>query len=589
MPRRQHPADAHKQPATRRGRPGHRKTARRQAAWLAGLYRVAQSVMHLQDLPILARAVREQLEVVGDYESYMALVDGDELVLYGKTNERQFTVGGVGLLGWVTAHGQSLLVNDVSADPRFLADGPTDPTRAELVVPILLSDQVVGVLDLHGDRVGAFTEADLQFAESLASFLAVAVQNARLYIEAQRQADRLALVSDIAAELTILQPITSLLENTVQAICERLGYGHAAIGLIEEGTYLKFEAHYDRHQGFLRTGLPRFRIGEQGITGRVATTGEAVIVSDIRTHPEYIGRPGQSLSELAVPIRIGQRILGVINVESPQLNAFTDYDHQLIQTLADQVAVALENARLYQMVRNAQAQLVQSERLRAVGELASGVAHNFNNVLTSIMGYSEMLLLEANLSAFHPQLRIIMQSARQGAAIARRLQDFTRAQTATAIQSLDLNEVIEQTLLMTQPRWKDAADDAGRSINVVTHLAMIPTIRGNPPELIEVFTNLIFNAVDAMPDGGTLTITTATVDEQVMVMVADTGFGMDTATQARIFEPFFTTKGPALGTGLGLSVSHGIVQRHKGTISVTSEPGTGTTFTLIFPVLLTPA
>lgn len=542
-------------------------------------------------MPTLVVTFQRQLKAVMGYHTFIGLIENANVVFYDVGAPLRFTVGDEGLVGWVAVNAQPLLVNDVSTDPRYLPGSPADRTRSELVVPILLDGQILGVLDMHEDPVGAFTEEDLQFAETLAGFLAAAIQNTRLYAEAQRQAGRLALVADIAAELTVLQPTMSLLENTVQAICERLGYGHAAIGLIEEGAYLKFEAHYDRHQGFLRTGLPRFRIGEQGITGRVATMGEAVIVSDIRTHPEYIGISGQSLSELAVPIRIGQRILGVINVESPQLNAFTDYDRQLIQAMADQVAVALENARLYQMVRDAQAQLVQNERLRAAGELASGVAHNFNNVLTSIMGYSELLLMEPTLSAFHPQLRVIMQAAQQGSAIARRLQDFTRAQTATAIQSLDLNEVIEQTLLMTQPRWKDAADDEGRSVNVVTHLATIPTIRGNPPELIEVFTNLIFNAVDAMPDGGTLTLTTATADEQVRVTVTDTGIGMDAATQARIFEPFFTTKGPMLGTGLGLSVSYGIVQRHKGMISVTSEPGAGTTFTLIFPVhfLSTPA
>ncbi|MBI4551657.1 MAG: GAF domain-containing protein [Candidatus Latescibacteria bacterium] len=323
----------------------HPGDASRQVMRLAGLYRIAQTVMHLQDLPALARAVAVAMQ---DYEEYeitrLGLVKGNEVILYGLTAQLRFTVGGQGLIGWVTANGKPLLVNDVSTDPRYVSEGPDDQTRSELVVPIILDDRMIGVLDLHRTLVGAFTEADLQFAESLASFLAVAIKNAELYTEVQVYANRLALVADIAAELTIPQPVTDLLENTVQTICERLGYSHASIALIE-GQELVFKAHYDRPIGFRRTMLPRFRVGEEGVTGQVAATGEAIIIPDVRIHPEYIGAPDYTKSELAVPIRSGQRVLGVINVESPQLNAFTAYDRQLLQTLADQVAVGFVQER----------------------------------------------------------------------------------------------------------------------------------------------------------------------------------------------------------------------------------------------------
>ncbi|MBI4552731.1 MAG: GAF domain-containing protein [Candidatus Latescibacteria bacterium] len=352
-------------------RPAYDELERRMQKWsaalekLEGVHRIASAVMHLQDPQKLALEVELQLKTIKDYESvFMGLVEGTELVLYGSGGARRFTIGTEGLIGWVTAQGQPLLVNDVSTDPRFLVAGPDDPTRAELVVPILVEHQVVGVLDIHGDRVGAFTEADLQFAETIAGFLAVALQNARLYEEAQKQAQRLATVADITDRLTLIQPVITLLENTVQMICERLGYGSTSIALIEESR-LVFKTYYEPQIGFIRPTLPKLVIGEEGVTGRVAATGQAIIIDDVRLHPEYIPGVAPMRSELAAPIRSGPRLLGVLNVESPQLAAFTDDDRQLMQTLADQVGVALENARLYERIaRNVTRRKRVEERLK---------------------------------------------------------------------------------------------------------------------------------------------------------------------------------------------------------------------------------
>ena len=158
---------------------------------------------------------------------------------------------------------------------------------------------------------------------------------------------------------------------------------------------------------------------DEGLVGKVATSGVGMIVSDIHNHPDYVGTPDIMNCAILVPIQVNTRILGVVNIENPEINSFNKQDLELLQTLANQVAVALENARLYQMLQEAQEQLVQSERLRAVGELAAGAAHNFNNVLTSIIGYTELFQNEQRLKPFAPQLDIIMQSAHQGAVIAR--------------------------------------------------------------------------------------------------------------------------------------------------------------------------
>lgn len=549
---------------------------------LEKLHRVARSVMHLQDVPTLALAVTSAME---DYlDVWMGVVEEDEVLLYAYSGVHRFRIGQEGLIGWVAAHGKPLLVNDVTQDPRYVVRGiKPDPTRSELVVPIMLDESVIGVLDFHEGRPGAFTEADVQFAESLASFLAVAIRNARLYAQSKTHAERIALVADVAAELNVLQSVSDALKNSARVICDRLNYINVAIGLVE-GDELVFKVDYDT--GVFRSDevLIRQPLTGEGVTVNVVTSGEPRLIHDTRTVQNYVSTGNAMLSELAVPIRSGTQTIGVLNVESPKPGAFDETDLQIMQTVADQVAVAIENARLYQKVQETQAQFVRNERLRAVGELAGGVAHNFNNVLTGILGYAELLMMDTRLAAYQDPLETIIQSAKQGASIAKRLQEFTRVKTNASMTAVNLNTVIEQALLITRPRWKDTAEAAGCRIEAVMRLQPLPAITGNESELMEVFTNLILNAVDAMPEGGTLTISTRTYKRVVEAQVADTGVGMDAFTQTRIFEPFFTTKGPQLGTGFGLSVSHSIMQRHNGDISVKSAPGEGATFTLRFPV-----
>jgi signal transduction histidine kinase/CheY-like chemotaxis protein len=557
--------------------------ALRQSIYLEKLHRITASVIHLQDIPALARAVKAAMS---DYlDTWLGIIEGQEVVLYDKNAAYRFRVGEEGLVGWVAAHGEPLVINDIRKDPRYTGlEMDEDPTLSELVVPILEDGHPIGVLDLHADHIDAFTEEDLHFAESLARVLGVAIRNARLYENSGLQAERLALLAEVAADLTVFQSVQALVERTMAILRERLGYAYAGIALVEEDDLV---VKADAGSVWLPSSSLRMRIGRDGLAGHVAVTGQGMIVPDIRQDPRYVGTPGGMLSALLVPIRSNARMLGVINVEAPRLDAFTQQDLRLLQTLADQVAVALENARLYQMLQEVQAQLLQSERLRAVGELAAGVAHNFNNLLTCVIGYAELLHIEPPLQAYRSHLHAIIQSAQQGARIARQLQEFARTHGSDILHPVDLNAVIAQAIHITEPRWLSPEQTDRPAIRLVTQLTDIPPIAGSTSELVEVFTNLILNGVDAMPDGGTLTITTAIEGDRVQAAVSDTGTGMDAETAARVFEPFFTTKGPAIGLGLGLSVVHGIVKRHGGAITVRSAPNIGTAFRVLLPVQTT--
>jgi len=245
-------------------------------------------------------------------------------------------------------------------------------------------------------------------------------------------------------------------------------------------------------------------------------------------------------------------------------------------------------------LRAAQEQMVQQERLRALGEMASGIAHDLNNALAPVVGFSELLLTELETSGgvAGPASRALMKSylelihtgACDASAIVGRLREFYRHREAGEHFGLvELEDVIRQAVRLTQPKWKDQALAEGRTVVVRTELQPVPPIAGNAAELREVLTNLIFNAVDALPHGGTITIATAAEEEYVVLAVRDTGVGMPEAVRRRCLEPFFTTKGER-GTGLGLAVAHGILRRHGATMHVASSPGKGSCFWIHFPL-----
>jgi signal transduction histidine kinase/ActR/RegA family two-component response regulator len=335
----------------------------------------------------------------------------------------------------------------------------------------------------------------------------------------------------------------------------------------------------------------RLPIG-QGITGNVALTGRGRIVNDALNDPTAVQVPGTPVEQsalLCVPMLVREKVAGVITLTRVGDRIFQPEDLELATLFAGQCSAAISNARLYEEVRGAyhelreaQAQLVQSAKLNALGEMAGGVAHDFNNILAAILGRTQLLLQGVADPAQRRQLEVIERAALDGAQAVRRVQEFTRLRQDERFEALDVKEVLQGALELTRSVWE--AESKRRGITLTTGLDHRATraVAGNASELREVLTNLVLNALDAMPWGGTLTLSSADEGEGVCIRVADTGLGMDAETRGRIFDPFFTTK-PVKGTGLGLSVAYGIITRHHGRIEVESEPGRGTVFRVWLP------
>ena len=233
-------------------------------------------------------------------------------------------------------------------------------------------------------------------------------------------------------------------------------------------------------------------------------------------------------------------------------------------------------------LRTTQDKIVQQERLSALGQMASGIAHDFNNALQTMLGYAEIALSELGSSEedSHRQARLeqIMASGRSAANVVKRLREFYRKrETDEFLAPADINSVLRRAKAITQPKWMHQTQARGIDIQVVEELGELPIIAAHGDELQQVFTNLIFNAVDAMPSGGTITLRSVWEGEFVRIEIADTGIGMSEDVRQRCLEPFFSTKGDQ-GTGLGLAIVYGTINRHGGKVDITSTPGKGSTF-----------
>ena len=304
---------------------------------------------------------------------------------------------------------------------------------------------------------------------------------------------------------------------------------------------------------------------------------------------------GGLTSFVAAPLQADNEVLGVLIVAKLRAEGFSSDDCEFLRQLSSHVALAARQARLYgalqvayQDLRQTQQTVMQQERLRALGQIASGIAHDINNALSPAALYAQsMLEREENLSArAREQLVVIQQAIDDVSATVQRMRAFylPRALELT-LSPVDVNQVIAQVIDLTRARWSNMPQERGIVVHVATELeSALPPILGAESEIRDSLTNLLLNAVDAMPEGGTITFRTLVDprEQYVVVEVQDTGVGMSETTRSRCLEPFFTTKGER-GTGLGLSAVFGMVQRHSAEIEVDSELGRGTTMRIIFP------
>ena len=418
-------------------------------------------------------------------------------------------------------------------------------------------------------------------------------------MQTNRQLDRRA--KELSTVYSVGKSVTALLNPA--KVLNRIVEGAVYITNAEEGALLLI----DEESGDLYLRAAR-NLGEQfargfrikvddSIAGQVVRTGKPFMESSDEAHLKV--KTGYLVKSLLyVPLKMGNKIIGVMSMDNKVSNRpFTDNDMYLLSLLADYASIAIQNAQLYGEVKafnvelerkveersreleGAQAQLIQSEKLASIGQLAAGVAHEINNPLGVMLGFSQVIIKK--LPEDNPLRKPLASIEREGLRCKKIIQgllDFSR-RSAPTLESVNLNDVMEAACGLSE--YQFALDN----VNIVKGYAPnLPEIQANANELQQVFLNLIHNAYQAMPQGGKLRITTRAVGDKVQAIFADTGVGIPPENLKHIFDPFFTTKEVGKGTGLGLSLSYGIIESHGGKIEVDSQVGVGTTFVVTLPV-----
>lgn len=446
--------------------------------------------------------------------------------------------------------------------------------------------------DTLEDRVAARTE-ELARANEALDLTARGLQD---------QLARLALLSRITRAIGERQDIRSVYDVVVRALEEQLPADFACILRYDEAdasfsvetasasTTSLASAARDAPQIDARSSaLAACLQGESVYDGRLAASQSPFLMT--------LSRAGLS-SLMAVPLSTEGSPFGVLLTGRCAVDGFAAGEREFLMQFGEHVALTAHQAKLYGALQNAyddlrlsQQTVLQQERLRVLGQMASGIAHDINNSLSPVMLYAKLLERERNLSdSAREYLRIMQQSVHDiGDTVARMREFYRPAEPGQQFAAILLNTLVSQVVHLTRARWMDIPQQRGVVIRVQLELtAHLPAVRGVESEIREALTNLVFNAVDAMPDGGTITLRTgveqadASSIANVHVEVIDTGSGMDPETRRRCLEPFFTTKG-ARGSGLGLAMVYGMLQRHGGSLAVASEVGAGTRVRMTFP------
>jgi len=410
-------------------------------------------------------------------------------------------------------------------------------------------------------------------------------------------------VVELSARIPKIQDLlASVLQSTMRAVRANIG---SIMLLNQEKLTLRIAASRGLPEGLQDEA--EIRVGE-GIAGKVAQVGEPIIVDDIETDPRFakLNDPRYGTgSFMCMPVRVGDRVIGVLNLAKKEdqsggsvIRAFTPTDLQFLNALMTYIGYAVDNARLLDEAQDAarklqsvvddlkatQAQLVRGETLSAIGKLASGMAHHLNNLFAVILGRLETLLVKVPDQEARRYLEIVQRAAQDGAEVVRRVQRFSRVQPVSRTVPVDLNQLAQEVLELTRPRWHNEALLRQIRVDTALDLGAIRPVAGELAPLREVLMNLLLNGIDAMPGGGRLIFKTWMTGPDVHCSVSDTGAGMSEEVRHRALDPFFTTKGPK-STGLGLSVTYGIVQRHNGKLEIESTPGRGTTVTITLPAM----
>jgi signal transduction histidine kinase len=495
---------------------------------------------------------------------------------------------GKGIAGQVIRDGTTISISNVEDDPRFLRSHGEPAFRSLMVAPIQSGRQQIGTISVQSNSASAFSKKSEQLLNALAIDAAIAIENTRSFEETEQRLKEVNSLYGIIKVLAASLDPQELVNIVVSLLQKNFGFYFVQFYLVDPASGdLVFKA--GSGEVGERLLQEHFRLSRgSGITGHVAETGVPFITKNVNDVVFFQRNPllPDTLFELTVPIKIGQDVVGVLDIQDKPPKQFTQSDLQLVQAVGDQLAVALHKANLYTDLQNAmkleqdiRSQLIQSERLALVGRLLASVSHELNNPLQAIQNALFLLKEESGLSMQGRQdLGIVLSETERMAALIERLRSAYRPIRGKDFQPVQINSLIEDVyaLIGTHMRHKDIAFEFMPDPD-------LQLVSGISDQLRQVVLNLFLNAVEVMKPGGRLTVQTQNLIEQneILFSVKDTGPGIEPEILPRIFDAFITSK--HTGTGLGLTITHDILQQHHGRIIADNDPQGGAIFTVWLP------
>jgi signal transduction histidine kinase len=494
-----------------------------------------------------------------------------------------------GVAGLVIVSGETINIADIRTDPRFLITGVPPSYRSLMVAPVQSGEQKLGTISVQSSLVNAFTQDEKRLLSALGIQAVIAIENAHLLESTQQALKESNALYRINQGLIASLDAQELFQDVVELLQKNFGYYFVQIFVAdpETGDFVMHAASGEIGRQLKEQGH-RLRAGE-GIVGYTAETGTPFFTNNVDEVVSFVRNPllPDTKSELAVPVKSGDQILGLLDIQQVPPGLLTQRDLQLVSAVTDQLAIALQKAELYadlqtslQVEKAIRNQMVQSERLSVMGRLLASVSHELNNPLQAIQNALFLLRDEKGISAQGKgDLEIVLSEAERMTALIGRLRATYRATQMEDFQATQINNIIEDVyaLIATHLRHNEISFEFHPDPN----LPMIPVLTD---QIRQVLLNLLMNAVEAMTTGGKLTISTQLLAEsdEILLRISDTGPGIDPSILPNIFEPFVTDK--ERGTGLGLTITYDIILKHHGRIQAENNPQSGATFSVWLPV-----
>ena len=495
---------------------------------------------------------------------------------------------GEGVAGQVIREGITINIGDVNSDPRFIPSSSMPNFRSLLVAPVQSGGQQIGTISVQSRMTNAFSTKDAELLNSLGVQAAIAIENTHLFEITQQRLKEVDALYKTSQGLVASLDTDELIEDVVTLLHQNFGYYHVQIYLLDPANG---DLVLKRGSGEIGSQLLKssFRLSRGlGIVGHVAETAVPFVTNNVNDVVFFDRNPllPDTQSELSVPIKLDGKVVGVLDIQHTPLYRLTEGDLQLMTAVADQLAVALQKANLYTDLQTAlnqeqtiRSQLIQSERLALVGRLLASVSHELNNPMQAIQN-ALFLLKEENLSNQASQdLDIILSETERMAALIERLRSAYRPVRIKDFRPVELNGLIEDVyaLISAHMRQKEIVFEFFPDSN-------LPVISGLSDQIRQVVLNLFLNAIEVMKPGGRLTVQTRGLLQQneIFLSVKDTGPGIDPEILPKIFDPFITSK--HTGTGLGLTITHDIIEQHHGRIRAENNPEGGAIFKVWLPI-----